>query len=88
MHRTTLVHAAVRLAKLLMVGMPAFQLWHRLRKNRQRRNSAMTSRWAFDAFALDKARKSASNFYRRLSMHGLCFPTDAESRVNTPNRLG
>ena len=44
MHRTTLVHAAVRLAKLLMVGMTAFLLWYRLRENRQRRNSAMKSR--------------------------------------------
>ena len=56
MNRITLVHAAVRLANLLMVGMLAFQLWYRLRKNRQRRNSAMTSQWAFDAFAVDKAR--------------------------------
>ena len=33
MHRTTLVNGAVLLANLLMVGVLAFQLWHRLQKN-------------------------------------------------------
>ena len=32
-HRTTLVNGAVLLANLLIVGVLAFQLWHRLHKN-------------------------------------------------------
>jgi Predicted membrane protein (DUF2127) len=32
MHRTTLVNGAVLLVNVLMVGVLAFQLWHRLKK--------------------------------------------------------